>query len=258
MAKPPLDGERPRPRERVEQARVQARESVGQAREQARESVERARLTTRRLLGLDRSGPPPPETLAGSPWHVWTIPNAIGFARLALIPAFIVLAYSDGGHWGVTAPAAVIYFVTGFTDYADGMAARITGQYSRFGALLDPFVDRLLVISGVIVCWSYHLLPHWAIAVLLGRELLMLVVGRFWIKRGLELTINWPGRIAVGPTMLGIFFGLVGWRTAGAVLLYCGLVLALLATWLYFRSGMAQLAARRGGGPPREAAPSGR
>ena len=62
------------------------------------EAAERARLTFRRLSGLDRSGPPPPETLAGHPLHPWTIPNLIGFARLALIPAFLALALSsDGG-----------------------------------------------------------------------------------------------------------------------------------------------------------------
>ena len=111
--------------------------------------------------------------------------------------------------------------------------------------MLDPVVDRLLVLSGVAVCWSYELLPRWALAVLLARELLLLVVGRFWLKRGLELRINWPGRLAVGPTMLGLFLGLVGLRIAGEIWLYLGLSLALVATGLYFRSGMAQLRERR-------------
>jgi cardiolipin synthase len=218
---------------------------VERARAQARESARRARLTTRRLLGLDRSGPPPPETLAGRPLRPWTIPNAIGYVRAALIPVFLVFSYEHGGHRGVDAVAAVAFFVASATDYADGMAARITGQYSRLGTLLDPVIDRLLVISGVVVCWSYELLPRWAIAVLLGRELLMLGAGRFWVRKGLEFQINWPGRIAVGPTMLGVFFGLVGLRVVGETLLYLGVLLALVATGLYFRSGMAQLRARR-------------
>src|SRR5439155_4116753 len=54
------------------------------------------RLGKRRLLGLDRSGPPPPETLPGAPLRPWTIPNAIGYARLALIPVFLVLALGSG------------------------------------------------------------------------------------------------------------------------------------------------------------------
>ena len=121
------------------------------------------------------------------------------------------------------------------------MAARLTGQYSRLGTLLDPVVDRALVISGVAVCWSYELLPRWALAVLLAREVVMLVVGRLWLRRGLELRINWPGRIAVGPTMLGLFLGLLGLRTLGEIFLYLGIGLALVATGLYYRDGMAQL-----------------
>ena len=200
-------------------------------------------LTKRRLFGLDRSGPPPPATQAGAPWRPWTIPNAIGYVRAALIPIFLVLEYSSTD--GIDALAATLYFIAGASDYADGIAARITGQYSRLGALLDPLIDRTLVVSGVVVCWSFALLPRWAIVALLAREVLMLAVGPIWVKQGLELRINWPGRIAVGPTMLGVFLALTGARTVGEGFLYAGLGLGWVATGLYFRHGMQQLAARR-------------
>ena len=193
-------------------------------------------LTARRLLGLDRSGPPPAATLAGAPLNPWTLPNAIGFARLALIPVFLVVALSSDD--GVDALAAVLFAVIGWGDYADGMAARITRQYSRLGALMDPVTDRLLVICGVVVNWHFELLPRWALAVLVARELLMLVLGRQALKRGVELHINWPGRLAVAPVMGGLFFPMCGLGTLGEVLLYLGLALALTATALYVRDGM--------------------
>jgi cardiolipin synthase len=193
------------------------------------------------LLGLDRSGPPPRATEKGQPLHPWTIPNGIGFVRAGLIPAFLVLDLVSRD--GTDALAATLFAIVAWGDYADGIAARVTGQYSRLGALLDPVIDRALVIAGVIVCWDHDLLPRWALIVLLARELTMLIAGRFWLRRGLELRINWPGRIAVAPTMSGIFFGLVGLRTLGAVLLYVGLALAIFATVQYFRSGTAQLRA---------------
>jgi CDP-diacylglycerol--glycerol-3-phosphate 3-phosphatidyltransferase len=206
---------------------------------QAEEVVERARLTFRRLAGLDRSGPPPPQTLRDQPWNVATIPNAIGFVRLALIPVFLVLALSSES--GTDALPAVIFAVISWSDYFDGIAARVTGQYSRFGALLDPFVDRLLVISGVLVCWHFELLPRWAIAVLVFREVFLLVVGLLAQRRGLEIKINWPGRAAVWPTMSAIFFALVGLLTLAEILLYIGLALAWFAVVLYLRDGLAQL-----------------
>jgi cardiolipin synthase len=200
--------------------------------------VARDRLTFRRLSGLDRSGPPPPETLTGQPLRPWTVPNAIGFARLALIPVFLVVALSsdDGtGTW-----PALLFGVIGWGDYADGIAARVTRQYSRLGALLDPVVDRLLVISGVVVCWRFDLLPRWALAVLVAREVTVMALAQLGLRRGMDLKINWPGRLAVWPIMSAIFFALVETPRLAEVLLYVGLALALLATALYLRDGFAR------------------
>ncbi len=171
-----------------------------------------------------------------------TVPNAIGFIRLALIPAFLVVALTSSE--GTGAPQAVLFAVIGFGDYADGIAARLTRQYSRLGALMDPITDRLLIISGVVVCWRFELLPRWALALLAARELLMLALGRYGQTHGLELRINWPGRLAVAPVMGSIFFALCGLRTLADVLLYVGLALVLVATVLYVRDGWAQLRQR--------------
>jgi cardiolipin synthase (CMP-forming) len=221
-----------------------AQPPLDRARDAASERVERARLTFRRLVGLDRSGPPPPQIGSGQPWHVWTVPNGIGFVRLALIPLFLVLALTSED--GTDALPAIIFAVVAWSDYADGIAARVTGQYSRFGALLDPIVDRLLIISGVIVCFYHELLPRWALSALVARELFMLAAGRYALRRGIELTINWWGRLAVWPIMSALFAGLVGWQQVAAVLLYIGLAMALIATAEYARSARRQLAARRG------------
>ena len=199
-------------------------------------------LSVRRLLGLDRSGPTPAQTQAGQPLRPWTIPNAIGFVRLALIPVFLILALSSSD--GTGALIATLFAVIGWGDYADGIAARITRQYSRLGALMDPVTDRLLVLAGAVVTWRFELLPRWALAVLAARELAMLVLGRYAMQRGVELRINWPGRLAVAPVMGAFFFAMVGLQDVGEVMLYAGLALALLASALYVRSGLRGLHAQ--------------
>jgi cardiolipin synthase len=201
--------------------------------------VARARLTKKRLLGLDRSGPPPAQTLRGSPLNPWTIPNAIGFARIALIPVFLGLALSSGD--GRVASASIIYAVIGGTDYLDGIAARVTGQYSRLGVLLDPLTDRLLVVSGVIVCWNYELLPRWALAVLAARELAMLLISVAATRRGFEIEVNMMGRWGVWPTMFSLFLAMVSTTWVADALLYLGLAMTLAATALYVRDGLAKL-----------------
>ena len=201
----------------------------------------RTALTPKRLLGLDRSGPPPPETRAGAPLNPWTIPNAIGFARLMLIPVFLVVAFeSDDGRSGL---AAALFALIAWSDYFDGIAARVTGQYSRLGTLLDPATDRLLIVSGVVVAFHFNLLPRWALIVLAARELFMLIVSQFAMRR-LDMQVRMIGRWAVWPTMSALFFALLIDSWLPATLLYVGLAMTLIATALYLRDGARALHAR--------------
>jgi len=190
----------------------------------------------RRLFGLDRSGPKPERTRKGEPLNPWTVPNLVGYVRLAAIPLFLYLAYNSGD--GRSAAAATVFWLIAAGDYLDGFLARVTGQYSRMGALLDPLVDRLTILSGAVVCWSFELLPHWALALLALRELAMLFLAQYGLRHGVDIEVNWPGRISVFPIMGGIFFAMVfaGW--VPAALLIVGLALAILATVLYARTGL--------------------
>ena len=142
---------------------------------------------------------------------------------------------------GREASASILYAVIGGTDYLDGMAARITGQYSRLGALIDPIVDRLLVVSAVIVCWKFDLLPHWALAVLAVRELFMLVASRFVLRHGLDIEIKMLGRWAVWPTMFSLFLAMVSVTWVAEALLYLGLAMTFGATAIYFRDGVREM-----------------
>jgi cardiolipin synthase len=195
------------------------------------------RTSRKRLLGIDRSGPNPERTRPGQPLNPWTIPNAIGFVRLLGVPAFLILALSSP-HGRDTA-ATVLYAAIGWADYLDGFAARLTGQYSRLGALLDPVVDRLLIIAGVVVAYDFSLLPRWALVVAVARELCMLAISRYGLSRGVEIEINWFGRIGVAPMMGAPFFAMAGVHWLALIMLYAGLALALTATALYVRRGLA-------------------
>jgi cardiolipin synthase (CMP-forming) len=208
----------------------------------AQPPVERRRLTFRRLSGLDRSGPPPPETAAGQPLRPWTIPNAIGYVRLALIPVFLVLAL--GSDHGTDALPVVLFAVIGWSDYLDGIAARVTGQYSRLGALLDPLVDRLLVLAGVIVCWHFELLPRWGLALLAARELFVVVLVRLGMRNGIDLGVNWLGRAGVWPVMSALFFAMASVEWLAEACLYVGLALVLASAAQYVRDGLRQYRAR--------------
>ena len=118
----------------------------------------------------------------------------------------------------------MLFWLIAAGDYLDGFLARVTGQYSRMGALLDPLVDRLTILAGAVVCWHFELLPRWALALLALRELVMLFLAQYGLRHGVDIEVNWPGRISVFPIMGGIFFALVfdGW--VPTALLIVGLV----------------------------------
>jgi cardiolipin synthase (CMP-forming) len=200
----------------------------------------------RRLFGLDRSGPPPSETREGAPLNPWTLPNLVGYLRLAGLPVFLYLAFDSGD--GRSAASAALFWLIAAGDYLDGFLARVTGQYSRLGALLDPLIDRLTILSGAVVCWHFELLPRWVLALLVLRELAMLALAQYGLRHGVRLAVNWPGRISVFPIMGGIFFALAldGW--VPAALLIFGLALALVATALYARTGLREARGRRAQG----------
>ena len=206
----------------------------------ADEVTRRARLSRRRLVGLDRSGPLPLQTRAGAPLRPFTLPNLVGYLRLASIPVFLYLALSSDD--GRVTGATLLYLWITLGDFIDGFLARATGQYSRLGALLDPVVDRLSALAGVAVNWHFEFLPRWALVVLAVREVVTLVLARVSLRRGVDLEISWVGRLATLFTFGGLFWSLVfeSWITVAIFLI--GVALGVLATLLYIQATRRQLA----------------
>jgi CDP-alcohol phosphatidyltransferase len=100
------------------------------------------------------------------------------------------------------------------------------------------------------VCWHFELLPRWALAVLAVREVVTLGLAQIALRRGVDLEVNWVGRIGVFLVFAGIFWSMVldWWIVrAGFVL---GVAIAVLATVVYVR------AALRGPQPPAQGSTS--
>ena len=80
-----------------------------------------------------------------------TIPNLLTALRIALIPVFSGVFFIPG--WGPQA-SAVLFALASLTDWADGYLARKLGQYSAFGAFLDPVADKLIVCVALVLLVS--------------------------------------------------------------------------------------------------------
>jgi cardiolipin synthase len=202
---------------------------------QRRERFERIRY----LLGLKRSGPEPPETRAGQPLRPLTLPNLVSYLRICLLAVFLVVALSSDD--GRVTGATICFALAASGDYLDGLLARLTGQYSRLGTLMDPLVDRAVIVGGALVAWKFELLPRWALGALAARELVMLVLVGLALRMGLDIKINWIGRLAVWPAMGSVGLALIADVWLAEALLYVGLAGALAASVLYVRDGLREL-----------------
>ncbi len=109
--------------------------------------------------------------------RVFTIPNILSMARLLGVPVFLWLVLSpvfdgpDLDGWAL----AVLAF-SGISDYLDGKLARRWNQVSALGRVLDPAADRLYILSTLVGLTWRDILPLWLTALLLARELMLLVV----------------------------------------------------------------------------------
>jgi cardiolipin synthase len=111
----------------------------------------------------------PAVTTEPAPDRVLTVPNLLSVLRLAGVPLFLYLLLGPRADvWAI-----VVLAVGGITDWLDGKLARLLGQYSRFGALLDPAVDRLYILAALVALGVREVVPWWVVGVLLARDLVL-------------------------------------------------------------------------------------
>ena len=111
--------------------------------------------------------------------RIATVPNALSFFRLLLIPVFLVFLLT---HEYLTALITLV--VSSATDFVDGFVARKFNQVSRVGQLLDPAADRLFIFSTLIgLAWG-GFVPWWLAGVIIARDVLLLVIGVMLANHG--------------------------------------------------------------------------
>ena len=159
--------------------------------------------------------------------RIFTIPNLISFIRLCMVPAYLILLLQ-----GFNLIATILFAAAAATDFVDGQIARRTHSVSRLGQLLDPAVDRILMITGVLGLFLVGRLPLWIILVVLARDLL-LFVGGAWLLSRWRIDLSWLPGFNADPASWGIWF------------VYAGLVLALGTTVYYCMTAWRKLCAAR-------------
>jgi CDP-diacylglycerol--glycerol-3-phosphate 3-phosphatidyltransferase len=139
------------------------------------------------------------------------IPNSLTFSRLLLAVIFLIMVlYSPkvANQALFLDVAFVLFVVAGLTDIVDGIVARRLNVTSKFGRMIDPLVDKVLV-CGSFICFAliqepklFNFSPatltaiHWSVAlILIAREAYVTVLRHIAEARGINFAASISGKI---------------------------------------------------------------
>ena len=132
--------------------------------------------------------------------RVFTLANVISFVRLCMAPIAFVLLIT--GH---DIPATIVFALSAATDFLDGQIARRTHTVSRIGQLLDPAVDRLLMICAVVGLMIVGRLPIWIVVLVVLRDAVLLAGASYLVKRyGIRVPVIYAGKFATTFLFIGL------------------------------------------------------
>ncbi len=139
--------------------------------------------------------------------RVMTIPNALSFVRLLLVPLFLWLVL--GPHADEIALAVLM--LSGVTDYLDGKLARSLNQTSKIGAILDPVADRLFILAVVVGLSVRDIIPLWLAIILPLRDVFLFGLVPFLRTRGYSsLPVHFLGKAATASLLYAFPLLLLG------------------------------------------------
>jgi cardiolipin synthase len=173
--------------------------------------------------------------------RILTIPNMISVLRLAGVPLvlWLLLGPQEDG-WAI-----VVLAVGGISDWADGKLARVMGQYSRLGALLDPAADRLYILAALLALGLRDIVPWWAVGLLIARDLVLGATLPLLRRRGYgPYPVTYLGKGATFLLLYAFPLLLLGQTDtwAAPIALPIGLGFAAWGTVLYLYTGLLYLA----------------
>ncbi len=189
---------------------------------------------------------------------IFTAANLVSFIRLCLVPVYLVLLLD--GH---DILATFIFALAASTDFVDGQLARRTHTVSKLGRLLDPTVDRALMICGVVGLLLVGRLPLWIVALVIARDVLLFIGGAYLLARyKRRVAVIFPGKVATTFLFVGFAGLLLNWPCMpgfaacdfawlpgfngvscswGIWFVYAGLLLCLYTTAAYVVSGLREI-----------------
>ena len=180
------------------------------------------------------------------------IPNILTIGRILIVPFFVLAFYLPGLYGDLT--ALILFIFASFTDFLDGMLARLLGEESKLGELLDPIADKIIVATALILLVMDGTIRNYeviAAIIILTREILISGLREFLAKGKIKLPVSNLAKLKTVLQMVSIALLLSGdtgnrilnfqdynAQTIGIILLWLSAALTLFTGYEYMRKGI--------------------
>ena len=180
------------------------------------------------------------------------IPNILTIGRIIIVPFFVLAFYLPGFYGDLT--ALILFIVASFTDFLDGMLARMLGEESKLGELLDPIADKIIVATALILLVMDGTIRNYeviAAIIILTREILISGLREFLAKGQIKLPVSNLAKLKTVLQMVSIALLLSGEtgnkiinfqdynaQNIGIILLWLSAFLTLFTGYDYMRKGI--------------------
>ncbi|UCG78002.1 MAG: CDP-diacylglycerol--glycerol-3-phosphate 3-phosphatidyltransferase [Nitrospirota bacterium] len=162
------------------------------------------------------------------------LPTSLTLSRIVIIPFFIIIM---PGH---PILATIIFLLAAVTDFLDGYLARLYGQVTTFGTILDPIADKFLVISALILLVDIGTLSAWIAIIIIVREFFVTALRVVALARNIVIKAEIGGKIKTATQITAIIFlmlkdslAFVDLYDTGMLLIIISMLLAVISAVQY-------------------------
>jgi len=180
------------------------------------------------------------------------IPNILTIGRIIIVPFFVFAFYLPGFYGDVIAFS--LFIVASFTDFLDGLLARMFKEESKLGELLDPIADKIIVVAALILLVMNGTIKNYEVVaaiIILTREILISGLREFLAKGKIKMPVSNLAKLKTFLQMFSIAILLTGEtgnkiinfqdynaQTIGIILLWLSAFLTLYTGYEYLRKGI--------------------
>jgi len=163
------------------------------------------------------------------------IPNILTVLRLIAVPVMALLMIS--GKWTVS---LVVFVAAELTDILDGYIARKYNFITNFGKLADPFADKVIQLTALLLLARDGRLPYYFFFILLAKELAMIIGSLFFLRNEIVVSSNWVGKAAAAVLFTGIVLAFLN-IPAAVYIMWAGIAIAVAASVVYLNCYVREL-----------------